>query len=181
MNANRSALVLGGLSLALLLVAAGCGDSNSGSASPSSTTTVSSAGTATRRVPVDGFGEVAYQVRGNNAERCALLAETAQQQAQGLMNRRDLSGYDGMLFLFSEDTTGEFWMKDTLLPLSIAFFDRNGRFVSSTDMEPCVGQPSCPTYAAARAYRYALEVARGGLGPLGIEPGTVITVGGTCT
>lgn len=186
MNANRSALVLGGLSLALLVMAGGCGDSGSPAGERSEPTTSNGPGTtatatSTRRIPVEGFGEIAYQVRGNPAQRCALLAESGLQHAQGLMNRRDLSGYDGMLFVFSTDTTGDFWMKDTPLPLSIAFFDRDGRFVSSTDMEPCVGQPSCPTYAAARAYRYALEVPKGGLGPLGIGPGTVITVGGACT
>ena len=66
------------------------------------------------------------------------------------MERTDLGGYDGMLFKFATDTTGAFYMKDTPMPLSIALFDAAGRFVSSTDMEPCLDQPTCPTYAADR-------------------------------
>ena len=130
---------------------------------------------------MEGFGEVAFRVQSSAAVRCALLAETARQQAQGLMNRTDLSGYDGMLFVFSSDTTSDFYMKDTPLPLSIAWFDSNGRLVSTTDMEPCLGGGSCPLYGAAGPYRYALEVPKGRLPSLGITPGAVITVGGPCT
>ncbi len=134
------------------------------------------------RQRVVGFGEIAYRVnRLPNAARCALLAQTAEQQGRGLMNQRSLSGYDGMLFLFATDTTAQFYMKDTPLPLSIAWFDSGGRFVSSADMEPCLDRPQCPTYGASAPYRYALEVPKGGLTTLGVANGTVISVGGPCT
>ena len=142
--------------------------------------------TALVRTRVSGFGEVTFRVDTTgvlfgsgsvSGARCALLAATVQQQNQGLMNRTDLSGYDAMLFQFERDTQGEFYMKDTLIPLSIAWFDAEGDFVSATDMAPCGDEDPCPTYGAEAAYRYALEVQEGGLGPLGIGPGTRLLVG----
>ena len=135
------------------------------------------------RRPVAGFGEIAYRINKTNQQtRCALLAQTDRQRQQGLMGRDDLSGYDGMLFAFPADTTETFWMKDTPLPLSIAWFDEAGRFVSSTDMEPCLNRPDaqCPLYAATGPYRYALELERGQLDAQGIGPGSLISVGGPC-
>jgi uncharacterized membrane protein (UPF0127 family) len=133
------------------------------------------------RPTVAGFGSIAYRVsKVPTVNRCALLAETPLQQERGLMGRTDLAGYDGMLFVFPADTTVQFYMKDTPLPLSIAWFDSGGRFVSQTDMEPCLTTPTCPLYSAAAPYRYALEVAKGGLPSLGIGAGAVISVGGPC-
>jgi uncharacterized membrane protein (UPF0127 family) len=138
-------------------------------------------GPTTTRAQVTEFGEVSFRIDGTDvifgqgsvqAARCALLAETAQQQAKGLMGRTDMGGYDAMIFKFASDTTGTFYMKDTPMSLSIAWFDEAGRFVSSTDMEPCL-------YAAAGPYRYALEVPKGRLGPLGIGPGTRLLIGKT--
>lgn len=138
------------------------------------------------RTAFGGFSEIAFRIEGGTAAqataaRCALLAQTDAQQGQGLMNRTDLGGYDGMLFKFASDTDGTFWMKDTPLPLSIAFFEASGRFVSTTDMTPCIHQASCPTYSAARPYRWALEVPQGALPRLGIGPGTRLIAGGACT
>jgi len=137
------------------------------------------------RTPFGDFGEIGFRIEGGTAEatamRCALLAETATQQGLGLMNRTDIGGYDGMLFKFPADTNGSFYMKDTPLPLSIAFFDASGQFVSTTDMAPCIHQATCPTYAAARTYRWALEVPQGALPRLAIGPGTRLVAGGPCT
>ena len=140
--------------------------------------------TTANRTPFGDFGEIGFRVEGAAAQaaaaRCALLAETTAQQARGLMNRQDLAGYDGMLFRFSADTTGSFFMKDTPLPLSIAFFDASGQLISTSDMAPCLNQPSCPTYSATRAYRFALEVPQGTLPRLGIGPGTRLVTTGPC-
>ncbi|MFL5911878.1 MAG: DUF192 domain-containing protein, partial [Gaiellaceae bacterium] len=66
------------------------------------------------REPLTGFGEIAYRInRTPDATRCALLAQTALQQAQGLMGQTSLGAYDGMLFAFPADTTTTFYMKDT--------------------------------------------------------------------
>lgn len=137
------------------------------------------------RTPFGDFTEIGFHIEGGAAQaaaaRCALLAETAAQQSTGLMNRTDVGGYDGMLFKFSADTTVAFYMKDTPLPLSIAFFDGSGQFVSTTDMPPCIHQATCPTYSAARPYRWALEVPQGALPRLGIGPGARLVAGGPCT
>lgn len=137
------------------------------------------------RTPFGNFGEIGFRIEGRTAEaaaaRCALLAETATQQARGLMERADLGGYDGMLFRFPADTTTGFHMTNTPLPLSIAFFDAAGGFVSATDMAPCIDQPSCPTYGPDRPYRYALEVPQGDLPRLGIGPETRLVTAVACT
>ncbi len=131
------------------------------------------------------FTEIGFRIDGTPAAqaaaaRCALLAETAAQQGLGLMNRTDIGGYDGMLFKFATDSNAAFYMKDTPLPLSIAFFDAAGQYVSTADMEPCIHMPTCPTYSAARPYRWALEVPKGALPRLAIGPGTKLTAGGPC-
>jgi uncharacterized membrane protein (UPF0127 family) len=140
------------------------------------------------RTPFGNFGEVAFRVEGGPsssaaqaaAVRCALLAATVDQQERGLMGRTDIGGYDAMLFQFGADTDVSFYMKDTPLPLSIAWFDAVGNFVSTTDMAPCIDRPSCPLYAAARPYRVALEVPQGALPRLGIGPGSHLVTGGPC-
>jgi uncharacterized membrane protein (UPF0127 family) len=109
-----------------------------------------------------------------------MLADTPDERQRGLMGRRDLSGYDGMLFVFQTDTTATFYMRNTPVPLSIAWFDANGRFLGATDMAPCLDRADCPTYASPRAYRQALEVPRGGLAGLGIGAGAHIVLGGAC-
>jgi uncharacterized membrane protein (UPF0127 family) len=139
--------------------------------------------TATARGAVAGFGEIAYRIDKMSAvSRCALLADTPARESQGLMNRRDLAGHDGMLFVFPTTVSNSFYMKNTLIPLSIAWFDERGKFVSATDMEPCPPKTvECPLFSAAGPYKYALEVQKGGLPGLGIGPGSTITPGGACS
>jgi len=84
------------------------------------------------------------------------LALTSASRVRGLMNRRR-APVDGMLFVFPRDTTGGFWMKDTLVPLTIAFFDVDGQRVRKLSMTPCRGGP-CPIYSPRRRYRFALEL-----------------------
>lgn len=140
--------------------------------------------TSARRQPVAGFGETGFVVRpggsGAAAERCALLAETEAQLRQGLMGRRDLAGYDAMVFRFSFDSTGSFFMRNVPVPLDIAWFDADGRFVSSAEMAPCADREGCPLYAAERPYRYALEAEQGGLARLGVGGGSVLTLRPGC-
>ena len=133
------------------------------------------------RVP--GFAEVGFEVdppSGGVTEHCALLADTEQTRALGLMNRTDLAGYDGMVFTFEQPTEAQFHMTSTLIPLSIAFFDDGGNFVSALDMLPCIQGTQCERYAAAGPYRTAIEVSQGALPNLGIGPGSSISVGGPC-
>jgi uncharacterized membrane protein (UPF0127 family) len=110
-----------------------------------------------------------------------MLATTDAQRGEGLMHRHDLGGYQGMIFEFPAPTTSGFYMKDTVIPLSIAWFDDTGRYVDSTTMPPCPkDSATCPVYDAARPYVLAIEVAAGRLPALGIGPGSAISVGGPC-
>ena len=135
---------------------------------------------------IPGFGEVAFRVAAagggppTSAEFCALLAADDVQRAKGLMGRRDLAGFDAMVFRFDQDHTGTFFMRNVPVALSIAWFDSGGAFVSATDMPPCPDQDGCPQYAAAGPYRLAVETLKGGLEPLGIGPGSRIDVGSPC-
>jgi uncharacterized protein len=139
-----------------------------------------------RRVP--GFSEIGFVVgrlppvpTAGRHTFCALLATTAAQQQKGLMNRRDLAGYDGMVFRFDRPTTVSFYMKDTLIPLSIAWFDSGGRYLNALSMAPCPKSAvTCRLYRADAPYTVAIEVRAGGLPQLGIGPGSTITVGGPC-
>ena len=83
-----------------------------------------------------GAGEVVVAVE---------VADSADERQVGLMGRESLPEDAGMIFLFDEDTSGGFWMKDTLIPLSIAFADADGTIVSILDMEPCEADP-CEIY-----------------------------------
>ena len=82
------------------------------------------------------------------------LALTSGQQQRGLMFRRKAPA-DGMLFVFSRATSGGFWMKNTLVPLTIVYFDTAGRRVRRMSMTPCRKDP-CRIYDPGRQYRYAL-------------------------
>jgi uncharacterized membrane protein (UPF0127 family) len=84
------------------------------------------------------------------------VAKTSGQRALGLMNRTR-APKDGMLFVFPETTTGGFWMKNTLVPLTIVFFDSAGKRVRRLSMTPCRKDP-CPIYDPGRRYRFALEL-----------------------
>lgn len=138
--------------------------------------------TAAGRVLIEGFGEVAFTTMdpaGIIAEWCALLADTDELRQRGLMGQDDLNGYDAMVFRFTEPSTGGFWMKDTIIPLTVAYFDADGRFMSSADMQPCPTGTDCPSYPAEGEYVTAVEVPLGGLGAIGIGPGSVLGFGGT--
>ena len=84
------------------------------------------------------------------------LALTSGQRALGLMHRRKAPA-DGMLFVFPDVTSGGFWMKNTLVPLTIAFYDARGNRVRKLSMKPCRKDP-CPIYDPGRRYRFALEL-----------------------
>ena len=92
------------------------------------------------------------------------VAATPAHRRQGLMNITDLGSLSGMVFVFEQDSSTGFWMKNTLIPLDIAFFDADGRFVDGFTMEPCTTS-DCPTYRPSGSYRYALEMRAGDMHP----------------
>ena len=89
------------------------------------------------------------------------------------MGVRSLPADEGMAFLFPGRTTATFWMKDTPLPLSIAFV-ASRRVVAIDEMRPCAAEP-CPTYGPARPYTYAIEANAGWFRDHGIEAGDEVT------
>ncbi len=101
------------------------------------------------------------------------VAATDEERARGLMNRRSLDEDSGMLFIFFEPSSGGFWMKDTPIPLSIAFFDHDGKILRILDMSPCKKDP-CKVYNPGVEYWGALEVNRGAFDEWGVEEGDVI-------
>lgn len=140
---------------------------------------------STARVPMTGFGQLAVRVvdsKGAMAEWCALLAATDQQRQRGLMDQTSLNGYDAMVFRYDQPSTSAFWMKNTRIPLTVAFFDAAGHFVSVQDMQPCpAGVDDCPMYPPAAPYVTAVEVPFGGLDHVGIDAGSTISFpGGPC-
>lgn len=132
--------------------------------------------------PVD-FGEVAVAIvddDGTITGWCVLLAETSEQRRRGLMEVEDLGGYAGMLFVSSSERESTFHMQNTPMPLSIAWFDDEGRFVSDAEMDPCPDVLGCPSYSSAAPARFALEVPRGQLAAIGAGSGSQLRVGGSC-
>jgi uncharacterized membrane protein (UPF0127 family) len=139
--------------------------------------------TVRAKAPFGQFGEVRFTItnaQGKDQEFCALLADTPQNQEQGLMGQNNLAGYDAMLFTWPTDTSSGFWMRTVPIWLSIAWWEGSGKFVNSLDMAPCGDSADCPVYSALRPYRVAMETMRGGLTPLGIKPESILTIGGTC-
>jgi uncharacterized membrane protein (UPF0127 family) len=101
------------------------------------------------------------------------VAQTVSQRERGLMFRKSLAPDAGMVFIYFEPTTGGFWMKNTLIPLSIAFFGREGRILDIFDMTPCRRDP-CRLYSPGVRYWGALEVNRGAFARWGVEVGDEI-------
>jgi len=102
------------------------------------------------------------------------LARTDAQRSQGLMHRKTLKDGEGMLFIFERDQILSFWMKNTLVPLSIAYISSDGRIFEIYDMEP--GNLSPVT--SSRSGRYALEVPQGYFHRTGIAAGDRLNLAG---
>ena len=100
----------------------------------------------------------------------AEVASTTATRSQGLMQRKSMAQGAGMLFLFDESAGHCMWMKNTLIPLSVAFVDERGEIVNIADMQPL----DEATHCASRPARYALEMNQGWFKKRGISPGTLI-------
>ncbi len=101
----------------------------------------------------------------------AELAITPEQQATGMMFRTAMGTNEGMLFVNDEPGVRCFWMRNTLLPLSIAFIADDGRIVNIADMEPRSEKSHC----SAQPVRFALEMNQGWFAKRGIKPGAKVT------
>jgi len=103
-----------------------------------------------------GFHRIEAEVAANNAARM-----------QGLMQRKSMAPQRGMLFVFDHDAQHCMWMKNTFLPLSVAFIDAQGRILNIEDMQP----QSEDNHCAAKPARYALEMNVGWFAQRGIKRG----------
>ena len=98
------------------------------------------------------------------------VAKAPEERAQGLMGRKQLGDSEGMFFIFETEDYHSFWMKNTLIPLSIAFIDKEGRILRITDMKPL----KLDSHAPPKPVLYALEMKQGWFSANGIKVGDVI-------
>ena len=96
-------------------------------------------------------------LRINNVEISTEVVRTPEARQKGLMNRKKLGEYNGMLFIFENDQKMSFWMKNTSIPLSIAYVSRDGVIKEIYDMEPF----SEASVRSVRSVAFALEVNQG--------------------
>lgn len=104
-----------------------------------------------------GFYRIEAEVAANDRDR-----------QTGLMNRKSMAQQQGMLFVFDQPNTYCMWMRNTLIPLSVAFLDEEGRIINIEDMQPQTEDNHC----ARRPARYALEMNIGWFAQRGVKAGT---------
>jgi len=118
--------------------------------------------------------ELVIESRGGRIAVMAEIASSPGQREQGLMYRKELKDGNGMIFVFERDEMMSFWMKNTLVPLSIAYIAQDGRILEIYDMQPGNLNP----VRSSRSARYALEVPQGWFDRAGIAPGDRLDVSG---
>jgi uncharacterized membrane protein (UPF0127 family) len=140
------------LLLAVLLLAASCGRGTSGASSASSSpaTTAQAQHLKTRTLTI-------YASDGRKVRVEAEIADTEAEREKGLMYRTSMPENRGMLFVFDQPAILYFWMKNTRIPLSVAFMDPKGRIVDIQDMKP----ETKTKHASKQPAQYALEMNRG--------------------
>jgi len=154
--------------LALLL--AGCGGpSDAGaSAEPDATSAETSGGEPTGAETASGLHTVTIDSSGGEEVEVRVeIADNPLGRVIGLRGRKSLPENSGMLFVHAEEQRLSFTMDDTLIPLSIAFMDSEGRIVDIKDMKPRTDGP----YVSAEPARYALEVNQGFFEERGVKVG----------
>jgi uncharacterized membrane protein (UPF0127 family) len=104
------------------------------------------------------------------------LATDEPSREHGLMGRSELAPDHGMLFVFPDAQPRWFWMKDTLIPLDILYFDGGRKLVSmQLDVPPCKADP-CATYPSDKPARYVLELSAGTARRIGAQVGDVLAI-----
>ena len=120
---------------------------------------------ATQEISIKRDGQVIAKVTSE-------LAVTSEERAKGLMYRESLSDGEGMLFIFDTDSVLSFWMKNTYIPLSIAYITYDGRIVDIKDMYP----HDESSVISSRSVRYALEVPQGWFLRAGVREGDIVII-----
>ena len=101
------------------------------------------------------------------------VADTPELQRKGLMGRRDLADNAGMIFLLDPPRRATFWMRDTFVPLSVAYADVSGRIMEIQDMTPL---DETPIISRSEQVAFALEVNQGWFEKHGVRPGSKIEI-----
>lgn len=101
----------------------------------------------------------------------AQVASTPDQRQTGLMHRKEMPQHEGMLFVFDYAAQQCFWMKNTLLPLSVAFVADDGTIVNIDEMKP----QTLDSHCSSKPVRYVLEMNQGWFAKKGIKAGTKLT------
>jgi uncharacterized membrane protein (UPF0127 family) len=154
--------------VALALLLAGCGGAPANSDTQSKDTQQASGATAEtttsvlRTLVIDTSGGKKVEVRVEVADNIA-------EQEKGLMYRKSLGEDRGMLFVYPAERELSYWMKNTYIPLSIAYIDSEGRIVDILDMKPLDDKP--PHYTSSEPVQYALEVNKGFFEKEGVKEG----------
>ena len=160
--------------IVLALLLAGCSgpqaDPDTGSQStPQSSGTTTATKEETTSGP-SGPSTLVIEASGGKEFRVRVeVADDLAEQAKGLMDRTALGEKRGMLFVYPEEQALSFWMKNTLIPLSIAFIDSQRRIIDIQAMKPLDDEP--PHYVSAEPAQYALEVNRGFFKQRGVKIG----------
>jgi uncharacterized protein len=160
------------LALVLLVVfLAGCSGANGGpnggseDHSPQETAAKKETSSGSSRLPIvtiDASGGKKVEVRVE-------IADDLFEQQRGLMYRKSLGKDRGMLFVYRREQWLSFWMRNTRIPLSIAYIDSKGRITDILDMKPLDDKP--PHYVSSEPVQYALEVNQGFFDEHGVKVG----------
>ena len=163
-----------------LLLIAGCGGGESSApeedapatTAPAQTTAEATQNTTAASASDESTTIVITDAFGNRTEVDVEIADDEAEQRRGLMQRTELAENTGMLFVFDREAPRSFWMRNTLIPLSIAYIASDGRIVDIQDMQP-LDETSHPS---AEPAQYALEVNQGFFAERGIEVGNVVDI-----
>jgi uncharacterized membrane protein (UPF0127 family) len=163
----RFALVIGAVAI---VIACGSSAGSTVSTNPSESPTTTASHPQCTDVPPDAAQPTVGFPRSPGLNAPALLVEvanTVSERETNLMNRACLGPNWGMLFVFPSDTNAAFWMKDTLIPLSIAFVRADGTIVHMEDMQP----QTETNHHSTEPYRYAIEANQGWFAEHGLVEG----------
>ena len=185
MRSHRWLPLLAAASLAAVVVACGP-DTDSDTAPDTADDTATGADDGDQAAPdpaepevpslhaeVDDWDAVIVTISGSDGDEVrvdARVAATDEQRQRGLMHVPEVPDGAGMLFVYEAERTGAFWMKNTLVPLDIAFTGIDGDIRAILTMEPCEADP-CPTYDPEVQFAAALEVPAGWFASNGVETG----------
>jgi uncharacterized membrane protein (UPF0127 family) len=120
--------------------------------------------------PSDSRPGLTMTFGGTDATLAVDLADDPQERREGLMGIEELPADQGMAFVWPEPVDTTFWMKETLVPLSVAFVDESGHVIEVLDMQPCETEP-CPSYGIDEPFVLAVEANLGWFDDHGVGAG----------